>query len=278
MTGMRMPGFSSQSSSLFSGGRDGAIPPALAAIMRMGATPQQPQMEPAAFAARSVEGFNARRNFAAGGLVGGPPEGGMPMAPPPGQQMDAGALSAEAARVAQANPAVIQEIQSAIMQALQSGMLTMDQLNMAIQLATAAAQNPELYPRLRELAIQRGLADEDELPPQYDQGIIFAIMLAGQAVQQSQGGATPPAAPMGAPPQGAPQGAPQGNYAEGGHISQSRSPTKDESGVADDIPINVSGGEYVIPKHIVAAKGTEFFDRMIEQYDPDNSDGKANKA
>jgi len=32
------------------------------------------------------------------------------------------------------------------------------------------------------------------------------------------------------------------------------------------IPINAHEGEYVIPKHVVRAKGTEFFDKLLAQY------------
>lgn len=56
---------------------------------------------------------------------------------------------------------------------------------------------------------------------------------------------------------------PAAMMAEGGHIAMTRSPTGDNTGRADDIPIRVSGGEYVIPKHVVERKGTEFFDKLI---------------
>jgi hypothetical protein len=61
-------------------------------------------------------------------------------------------------------------------------------------------------------------------------------------------------------------------FAMGGDIPEEMSPTNDKTGRADDIPIRVSGGEYIIPKHVVEAKGTEFFDRMLEQYKKDGSD------
>lgn len=52
-------------------------------------------------------------------------------------------------------------------------------------------------------------------------------------------------------------------YADGGHMPQEASPTGDNTGRADDISIRVSGGEYIIPKHIVERKGTEYFDKLI---------------
>jgi len=212
-------------------------------------------------ASNAIQTFNFRRNFAEGGLVGPPASGAQP-AP----QMPGGDLQGMAQQVSQANPQVVQQLQQAVMQALQSGSITPEQLNMAIQLARAAAQNPELYPRLRQMAIENGLAQEDELPPQYDQGIVFAMLLAGEAAQQAMQGGDPAPAQVG-----------QRSFAEGGQVPQSKSPTGDKSGKADDISINVSAGEFVIPKHIVAAKGTEFFEKMIEQYDPKNPESKVNK-
>ena len=212
------------------------------------------------------------QGFADGGMVdpnqmpmqGQMPDPAMnlPQAPPLNPQQ----LQSEVQRMATANPEVLQQLQEVIMQALQSGQLTMEQLDMAVQLARAAAQNPQLYPRLRTLAIQRGIATEQDLPQQYDQGIVFAFLLAGEAVQR-----------MGVQAQPQPQGQGQmmadggsvvvpGSYAAGGGVAAG-SPTDDKTGRADDIPIRVSGGEYVIPKHVVMAKGTEFFDKLLAKYD-----------
>ena len=72
------------------------------------------------------------------------------------------------------------------------------------------------------------------------------------------GGAGQPSAPS--------PSAPVPQMAAGGRIPISASPTNSKTGVKDDVPIRVSGGEYVIPKHIVEAKGTEFFDSMLSKY------------
>lgn len=40
----------------------------------------------------------------------------------------------------------------------------------------------------------------------------------------------------------------------------------DGSGIDDNVPIMASDGEYVIPADVVAAKGTEFFDRLVDKY------------
>lgn len=40
----------------------------------------------------------------------------------------------------------------------------------------------------------------------------------------------------------------------------------DGSGIDDAVPARLSEGEYVIPADVVKAKGTEFFDRIVEKY------------
>lgn len=203
----------------------GMVPPAPAAAppMQSGLAPQQPGMTPPGGAA-------------------------------PTQRMSLQQLQQEAQKFAQANPQAVQMIREALMEGVQSGDVTPQQITMIVQMAVAAAQNPDLYPRLRQMAIQQGLADEEDLPVQYDQGIIFSLIVAGAAVQGGQGMAAPqvPGAQ-----------APAAMMKDGGHISMTRSPTGDNTGRADDIPIRVSGGEYVIPKHVVERKGTEFFDKLI---------------
>lgn len=204
----------------------GMVPPAPAAppTTQPGLAPQQPGMMPPGGAA-------------------------------PNQRMSLQQLQQEAQKFAQANPQAVQAIREALMEGVQDGDVTPQQITMLVQMAVAAAQNPELYPRLRQMAIQQGLADEDDLPMQYDQGIIFSLIVAGTAMQ---GATASPGAPMAPAPQGATP-----MMKDGGHIAMTRSPTGDNTGRADDIPIRVSGGEYVIPKHVVERKGTEFFDKLI---------------
>lgn len=205
----------------------GMVPPAPAAppTTQPGLAPQQPGMMPPGGAA-------------------------------PTQRMSLQQLQQEAQKFAQANPQAIQMIRESLMEGVQDGDVTPQQITMLVQMAVAAAQNPELYPRLRQMAIQQGLADEEDLPMQYDQGIVFSLIVAGAAIQQPGGqGMSAPQVP------GAQ--APAAMMKDGGHIAMTRSPTGDNTGRADDIPIRVSGGEYVIPKHVVERKGTEFFDKLI---------------
>jgi hypothetical protein len=207
----------------------GMVPPAPAtppmASQQPGLTPQQPGM---------------------------PPPGGAA----PAQRMSLQQLQQEAQKFAQANPQAVQAIREALMEGVQGGDITPQQITMLVQMAVAAAQNPELYPRLRQMAIQQGLADEEDLPMQYDQGVVFSLIVAGAAMQQSGDQGT-------AAPQVPGAQAPAAMMKDGGHITMTRSPTGDNTGRADDIPIRVSGGEYVIPKHVVDRKGTDFFDKLI---------------
>jgi len=86
------------------------------------------------------------------------------------------------------HPQQLAQIRAAIVELLQTGELTQQELNMIVQLATVAAQNPELYPYVRRFAIQQGIATEQDLPEQYDQGLVFVILLAARAVQADIGG------------------------------------------------------------------------------------------
>jgi len=203
----------------------GMVPPAPPMAQQPGLAPQQPGMAPPGGAA-------------------------------PAQRMSLQQLQQEAQKFAQSNPQAVQLIRDALAEGVQGGDITPQQITMLVQMAVAAAQNPELYPRLRQMAIQQGLADEEDLPMQYDQGIVFSLIVAGAAMQG--GGGQGMASPQAPGPQ-----APSAMMKDGGHIAMTRSPTGDNTGRADDIPIRVSGGEYVIPKHIVERKGTEFFDKLI---------------
>ena len=53
---------------------------------------------------------------------------------------------------------------------------------MATQLAQVALQNPQMYPQLRQFAIDRGLAGPNDLPMEYDQGLVIALVTAAKAM------------------------------------------------------------------------------------------------
>ena len=253
------------------------IPPTVAAILAMQPAPQAPnQVAPQPLMAESIPSFDVRagqtmapQGYARGGQVqphrgripqyamGGPvpqpgmggPPGGPPGGPsggpsgPPMQQM-------------------VARFHQMLMQAVQSKEITPQLVNTAMQMAIAALQNPALYPQLLALAVQRGIASQGSLPPQFRPEVVQAIIEACKMVLQMVGGEGQPSAPP--PPTEVPQ------MAAGGRIPISASPTSSKTGVKDDVPIRVSGGEYVIPKHIVDAKGTEFFDSMLSKYTEEN--------
>lgn len=206
-------------------------------------------------------GFMERRfpSYQEGGMIG---PGGMPVrpagvAPQQAPTMASDQLESEIQRMMQQNPQAVQQIQQEIMSAMQTGELTPQELNMMVQLATLAAQNPQMYPQIRQFAIQQGIASEEDLGQEYDQGLVFTILLAARASQQqAQGGASPA---MGQAPQ-VPQAAmqpPVASMMSGGALPQ-KSQNADGS-----VPIIAHEGEYVIPKEIVLQKGTDFFDKLI---------------
>lgn len=222
--------------------------------------------------------FRLQPSYRAGGLIGpgGQPQRPAGLTPPSAPQAPAGGppavgnqpqitaaqMQAEIQRFAQTQPQRVAVIKQAVMKALQSGDLDMRELNLIHQLAMAAAQNPQLYPQLRQYAIQQGLATDQDLPMQYDRGLVFTILLACQSVQASNGAQAPSSG--GGIPQANGQPS-QGAYKDGGALPPA-SRNKDGS-----IHITAHEGEYVVPSHVVRAKGTDFFDKMIESYNPENA-------
>jgi len=198
-------------------------------------------------------------SYAQGGAIG-PGGAPIPMSAPGGAPGGAG-LSPQAGAGTPMNPQMLEmqinqfvsqhpeqvaQIQQVIMQEVQSGGITPQELNTIIQLAQVAAQNPEMYPNVRAFAIQQGIATEQDLPEQYDQGLVIALLIAARAVSGGQGGQG--GAPMGIPSMAMGGPVPDGKKADG------------------SVMINAHEGEYVIPKRVVEMKGREFFDSLVEKY------------
>lgn len=153
------------------------------------------------------------------------------------------------------NPEMVARIRAAIEAGVQSGELDINELNMIIQLAKTVQQNPAMYPQIRQMAIQRGLIPAEEIPEQYDEGLITAIIMAAKAMEadvQIEG-----AEGM------QPQMMNDGGILKGPSHAEGGIPVK----VAGVNSAEMEGGEYVIPKNVVKAKGTEFFDKMLAQYE-----------
>jgi len=241
------------------------LPPALASLL---APTAAPAMGPGGIATSAMGnraammGSAAMPTYQMGGMVG---PGGMPMRPDMGmgsamggmpglapagamqQTLTPGQVSGEVQRFVQQNPDQVNQIRMQIERFVQSGQVTLQELNMMVQMAQAAASNPALYKQLRMIAIQRGLATADEVSEEFDPGLIFVLLLIGSAMQS--GGMQPDAMP---------------SLKKGGML-----PRK----AADDgeaVVAQLHEGEYVIPAHIVRAKGTEFFDKMLQTHKQSN--------
>ena len=195
-------------------------------------------------------GSSDGNGWATGGMIGTRPN------PPANLPPTLDKLRAAQNPQAQAtNPAQQQQMQVAIQKAMVSGKVTPQLLHMGEQMCVAVLQNPELYPNLRNFAIQRGLVKPNSLPPQFDQRVVLAIL---SAVRQMAG-----AAPQGVVP---PQGMPQGN---GGQLFGPGTGTSDEipaRNMADGGEVKLSNGEYIIPERVVRAKGKDFFDALVRKY------------
>ena len=222
----------------------------------------------------SLPKFRPLPSYQMGGAIG---PGGQPMRPaglqdaaPTGEQMSPQMVEMQIEEFVRTNPQAVQQIQQLFMQGVQSGQLDQQELNNIYQLAMTALRNPAAYPQLRQYAITQGIAAAEDLPPQFDQPLVIAVILAIRSAQAGVGGQNmmqggtpamaPPAPALGAPPPG---GA-MPSMAKGG-------PIPGGSG-SKPVAIEAHEGEYVIPKHVVDMKGREFFDKMLAQYGPDGKD------
>jgi hypothetical protein len=227
------------------------------------------------------------QSYQEGGMVA---PAGVSMQPQQGQPMGAQMIDMQINQSAAQSPEMIARIRAGIEAGLQTGELSMEDLNMAIELAKTVAQNPAMYPQVRQFVIQKGLATESELPVQYDEAIVIALLLAAKAMATDIEFTDRPPLQSGQP-------APVQDMKDGGllevpsdNIGLSKLPkeVRNEMGYLQDggvlkgpahsdggIPVKVAGvdnaemegGEYVIPKKVVMAKGTEFFDKMLANYE-----------
>ena len=250
------------------------LPPQIAALLNMDSQGQN--MSP------------VLQSYQEGGMV---QPSGVAMQPQQGQPMNAEMLEMQINQSAAQSPEMIARVRAGIEAGLRSGELNMEDLNMAIELAKTVAQNPALYPQVRQFVIQKGLATEAELPPEYDEGLVIALLIAAKAMATDIEfeGQAPMQPPQAAPVQDMKDGGqlkevPEGNvglsklpeevrnrmgYMQDGGVL--KGPSHEDGG----IPVKVAGvnnaemegGEYVIPRKVVMAKGTEFFDRMLANYE-----------
>lgn len=184
--------------------------------------------------------------FADGGMVAG-----MGAQVPPEQ------IQSQVAQMVR-NPQFQQVAQRVVGTAMQSGELTPEELVTLGRIAEAAMHNPQLYPQLRQFAVQNGMTP---LPDAFDPKLIMVLMAASQIMGRTPPGQVPPTdvAQMHNP-----NGQPNGGFLQGPGTGRSDSIGTVEQSTGK--PVKVANGEYVIPKHVVDAKGKEFFDKMLRQY------------
>lgn len=225
--------------------------------------------------------FRMQPSYEEGGMIG--PQG-MPVRPAGLQQQQAsGPLNPQMVDMQindmlNKNPEVVARVRAAIEAGIQSGELDPQGLNMAIQLAQVVLQNPDMYPQMRQFAIQRGLMTAEDIPEQYDQGLVIAVLIAAKAmkadVQLEDVQMNPDVGQV--PPMQTQPAQPIQEMEFGGMVN---GPSHEDGGVRVKMrgggEIEVEGGEYVIPKDIVKAKGTEFFDKMLAQYQGESKKGTA---
>ena len=164
----------------------------------------------------------------------------------------------------QENPEIIARVRAGIEASLQSGELDPQELDMLIKYAKTAAKNPDMYPQIRQLIITNGIANPEDIPEQYDQGLVIALLVIAKSmeadVQFEDGGMKT-----------ADMQQPNLHMMRGGKLPEN------SNNVDGSIPITAHEGEYVIPEAIVKIKGTEFFDKLLTQYSNEGSDGKTSK-
>lgn len=204
--------------------------------------------------------------FADGGQIPGQAPG-MPQAGGQSQILDPQMAQMQLQDFVGSNPQGGQMVAQAIQQGIQSGEITEQQIQLIEQLCQACVNNPKLWPNVRAYAVKAGLCEPNDLPPQYDQGLVLAI-LAGIRAAQQHGPAAQGQQPQGGQVVQGTMQAPQA-HANGGMIHGPGTGTSDSihtQNRATGAPVSVSTGEYVIPADVVRAKGKDFFDKMVRQY------------
>lgn len=177
---------------------------------------------------------------------GGAPVVGLAQPGGQGRLLNFAAIDAEAQRFMQQNPQQVAQIKAEVQKAMAAGELDAASLNMFVQVATVALQNPSMWPQLRQTLIAQDMLDPEDISEEYDQGFLITLYIVGKTM----GGGQAPA------PMSAGQ-APQMSMREGGPL-----PAKSEN-PDGSIPINAHEGEYVVPADVTRKLGTDHFDKLI---------------
>lgn len=228
------------------------------------------------------------------GAPQGPPPGGSPF-PGGAPSVDPQMASMRIDQMIQQHPEIAGQLQQA---AAQIG-ITPQNAQQVGQIVMLAMQRPELYPQIRQYCIQTFGLDDADMPPQFDPQFLASLAVLAHVGSGGAGLAAPPppdSSGMPMPPmQGAPgagQPAPSAPPGQAGQAGQppggmQQPPTQLDqppmqgqqaqmqgggnvqgpgTGTSDSIPARLSDGEFVIPADVVRAKGTEFFQKLLDQY------------
>jgi hypothetical protein len=185
-------------------------------------------------------------------VVGLAPQGGQ------GRPLNFAAIDQQAQQFMQQNPQQVEEIRAEVEESMASGEIDPSSLNTFVQVATVALQNPDMWPQLRQVLIQQGMLDAEDVGEEYDQGFLIILYIIGKTMGSGQAQMPAGQPPMqgGQPPMSAGQ-PPVMSMSKGGALP-------DQSKNADgSIPINAHEGEYVIPADVTRRLGTDHFDRLI---------------
>jgi hypothetical protein len=158
------------------------------------------------------------------------------------------------------DPRARQSLLARPQQLMASGELTPDEVTTMARVAEASLYNPELYPQLRQFVAQQGMTP---LPAAFDPSVIMRIMAIARGLQA----ATPPGQVPGT--EQAQMQRPVPGDGNGGYLQGPGTGRSDSIGTVNETtgePVKVANGEYVIPAHVVRAKGREFFDNLLRRY------------
>ena len=210
-----------------------------------------------------VPGLTMR--YADGGdVMGGMPMGGMSQVSMGGQP-DAQQIQAQIAQMMR-DPQMVQRLLARPAQLMQSGELTPDEVVTMGRVAEAAMFNPALYPQLRQFVAAQGMTP---LPPSFDPTVIINIIVISRALQQGMGNGQQATPPGQVPPTDQAQMVNPVGMRAGGAVFGPGTGRSDSIGTINrttETPVSVANGEYVIPAHVVRAKGRDFFDGLLRKY------------
>jgi len=199
-----------------------------------------------------------------GDVMGGMPMGGMSQVSMGGQP-DAQQIQAQIAQMMR-DPQMVQRLLARPVQLMQSGELTPDEVVTMGRVAEAAMFNPALYPQLRQFVAAQGMTP---LPPSFDPTVIINIIVISRALQQSMGSGGQATQPGQVPSMDQAQMVNPTGMQEGGAVFGPGTGRSDSIGTVNrttSTPVSIANGEYVIPAHVVRAKGRDFFDGLLRKY------------